>query len=164
MGIWARYLDDEGRICEIDDGRSGDLGGLLRNYHSCSCDCALCAERENAMSGRPTRTVDEEIHERTLAYQKANAVADYRTAMQKVLDADPALKAAYAGASVQIRATAKAGALADLDRPQDAEVEEARKRLWKRAHELSKLDPISATLQAIQENPELVAVLLEGRG
>lgn len=49
MGIWVRYLNDQGEVCEIDDGRSGDLGGLLRNYHDCNCPCATCAERETIM-------------------------------------------------------------------------------------------------------------------
>jgi len=43
------------------------------------------------------------------------------------------------------------------------EAEEARKKLWRRANELSKMSPSDAMLQAVLEHPELLEILVKER-
>lgn len=91
MGI-RHFVNAEGKGCELDDGRDGDLGGLLRNYHDCDCQCATCAERESTMT---TMTAAELVTERMKAYRAAHPQATDAEAYREVLR-DPVLKAAYA--------------------------------------------------------------------
>jgi len=94
MGIIGYYRDPTGRICPAY--KPGDLREAHLNYE------AMCQEDE--IMETPTRTVDAEVDERTRTYMRVNGIADYRTARQKVLDAAPALKAAYSGVAVPVRA------------------------------------------------------------